>query len=365
MDRKMHETTRESTFVSGKVVPALIAALLASAGCGGASNSEVKPDAASGSGGSAAGTGGTTGGTGGTVGGGSGGTVGGGGTGGTVVGGSGGSSGGDANGGSCPARTAFTLGVHIVMDATWAATTATQMGTGKIHLWNRAKFDATGTMLKGETANCGTVLPEFALNALGSFIARGSKVSISVPDSVWDAPTIPKFPNGGMLSGWDPGSTLNIEHTVALVGLTMTDPMVAWPKSYTGLAMMGNVTVDADGDGKPGFTAVPKDGNGYITPPTDFLGIQTADKVYLASRTIVGLSGKIDSCTEQSGTAAVTFFDSHVVGCHVKGAGDCTAAQTDFVDQSRTDYKVTTGVFNSKQVKDDATCADVRAALPM
>jgi hypothetical protein len=26
---------------------------------------------------------------------------------------------------------------------------------------------------------------------------------------------------------------------------------------------------------------------------------------------------------------------------------------------------VTTGVFTSQQVKDDATCADVRAALPM
>ncbi|MEA2699137.1 MAG: hypothetical protein QOI66_3408 [Myxococcales bacterium] len=358
MDRKTHE----STFVSGKVVPALIAALLASAGCGGASNSEVKPDASSGSGGSATGTGGTTGGggTGGTVVGGTGGTtVDGGGTGGTVVGGTGGTT-VDGGGGSCPARTAFTLGVHIVMDATWAATTATQMGTGKIHLWNRAKFDATGTMLKGETANCGTVLPEFALNALGSFIARGSKVSIGVPDSVWDAPTIPKFPNTGTLSGWDPGNSLKIDHTIALVGLTMPDPMIAWPKSYTAI-----MAVDADGDGKPGFTAIPKDGNGYITPPTDFLGIQTADKIYLASRTILELSGKIDTCTEQSGTAAVTFFDSHVVGCHVKGAADCTAAQTDFVDQSRTDYKVTTGVFNAKQVKDDATCADVRAALPM
>ena len=47
------------------------------------------------------------------------------------------------------------------------------------------------------------------------------------------------------------------------------------------------------------------------------------------------------------------------------GGAACTAAQTDFVDQSRTDYKVMSGTFTSKQLADSATCADVRAALPM
>lgn len=347
---------------------ALVFVALASLiGCGGSSNSEVKADGGSG--------GSTSGGSGGSTSGGSGGMTGGsGGTGGSAMGtggtaaGTGGMMGADGGtggmaGAKCPTQTAFTLAVHVILDATWPATTATNMGTGKIHLWNRAKFTANGLMLMGETASCGSVLPPFDLNFAGSVVTGGSKVSIDVPNSVWDTPTIPKFPNSGTISGWDAGSTIKIVPTVALVGLHMDDPMAAWPMSYTGV-----MAVDADGDGKPGFTAVPKDGNGFVAPPTA-LGIfgsaPSADKVYLATRTIVQLDGKMDSCTTQSGTAAVTFFDSHVVGCHVKGGADCTAAQTDFVDSSRTDYKITGGTFTSKQVADAATCADVRAALPM
>jgi hypothetical protein len=352
-------THKHSDRMTHRLTMLFAALAVAGVGCGGASNSEVKPDASTGSGGAppTSGSGGNNGGggagTGGVIGGGTGGSVAG--TGGTAVG-------PDASAGNCPARTAFTLGVHIVLDATWPATIATVAGSGKIHLWNRAKFNANGTMLTGETANCGTMLPEFGLNAAGSAATLGTKVSIEVPDAVWDAPTIPKFPNGGTISGWDPGALIKIDHTVALVGLTMADPMAAWPMSYTGI-----MTVDADGDGKAGFTAIPKEGGGYVAPPTSIglLGsAPSADRVYLASRTIVALAGKIDSCTEQSGTATITFFDSHVVGCRIKGGGDCTAPQIDFVDQSRTNYKVSTGVFNSKQVKDDATCADVRAALP-
>ena len=324
-------------------------------GCGGSSNSEVHPGSG-GTSGSGSGSGGSTsGGTGGSTpaGGTGGGTVMG--TGGVMVGGN---DGGMA--GACPAQTAFTLAVHVVVDATWPATLATQGGAGKIHLWNRAKFTAAGTMLTGDTWSCGSQLPDFSLNALGAFIAKGSKVSIDVPDSVWDAPTIPKFATTGVISGWDPGSTLMTDHTVALVGLTMADPMAAWPKSYTGI-----MAVDADGDGKPGFTAIPKNGNGYTLPPTDVFATASADQIYLASRTTVGLQGKLDSCMAQSGTATVSFFDSHVVGCHVKGGGECTPAQVDFIDQSRTDYMVSTGTFTAKQIKDDATCAEIRAALPM
>jgi prepilin-type processing-associated H-X9-DG protein len=127
------------------------------------------------------------------------------------------------------------------------------------------------------------------------------------------------------------------------------------------------MSVDADGDTKPGFTAVPRSGGGYVAPPTG-LGIfgsaPTADKLYLVWRTVVSLAGNFTSCEEQSGTANVTFFDSHVVGCHV-AAGDCAAAQTDFVDQSRTLYKPGSATFVAKKVPDGASCADVRMALPM
>jgi hypothetical protein len=218
-------------------------------------------------------------------------------------------------------------------------------------------------MLNGDTNSCGTLLPEFGLNGAGMLVTGGSKVLVEVPNEVWDTPTIPKFTSKGNIGGWDSGSSLNFDGTVALVGLTMADPMGMWPASYTGV-----MAVDADGDGKAGFTAVPRNGGGYVAPPTGlglFGSAPSADKIYLASRTIVGLSGTFTTCTEQSGTASVTFFDSHVVGCHVTGGAECTAMQVDFVEQSRTLYKPGAATFQSKKVADGASCADVRAALPM
>ena len=86
--------------------------------------------------------------------------------------------------------------------------------------------------------------------------------------------------------------------------------------------------------------------------------------MYLASRTVVGLHGMLTSCTEGSGTADITAFDSHVVGCRVKDGNDCTPAQTDFVDQSRTIYKIASATFTIKQVPENASCEEVRKALP-
>ncbi|MEP6653360.1 MAG: hypothetical protein ABJA82_08385, partial [Myxococcales bacterium] len=215
------------------VIFALLASTIGGTGCSSASNSEVKPDGATATGGGSVGTGGIPGGSG------TGGTVTPGATGGSASGsggapaGSGGNVGGGTGtggaSGDCGARTAFTLAVHITLDVTWPATSATGAGTGKVHIWNRSKFTANGTALTGETSSCGTVLPEFGLNFAGQLVTGGSKVSVEVPYSVWDAPSIPKFPNSGTISGWSAGSTIKIVPTIALVGLTMPDPMAAWP----------------------------------------------------------------------------------------------------------------------------------------
>jgi hypothetical protein len=264
---------------------------------------------------------------------------------------------------ACPPLGTLTLSVHIVMDATWPAGTATSAGSGKIHLWNLTRLDVSGGTLSGDqTRSCGTILPDFSLNGAGQLVTGGSKVMVEIPDSVWEAPTIPRLHSRGTLAGWDPGSAFTIDGTVALIGLTMPDPMAPWPGSYSGV-----MAVDADGDGKPGFTAVPRAGMGYVQPPTG-LGIfgsaPSADRLYLSSRTIVSLEGKLTGCNDVAGTAKISFFDSHVVGCHVRNGGECTPSQTDFVDQSRTLYKITGATFTAKKIADNASCADARAALP-
>jgi hypothetical protein len=227
-----------------------------------------------------------------------------------------------------------------------------------------SKLNVAGGVLSGnETRSCGTILPEFSLNGAGQLVTGGSKVLVEIPHAVWEAPPIPRLESRGKLASWEPGSIFNIEGTVALMGLTMPDAAAVWPKSYTEI-----MAVDADGDGKPGFTAVPRAGSGYVQPPTGlglFGSAPSADKLYLASRTVLSLDGKLTSCTDVSGTAKIAFFDSHVVGCHVRNGNDCTAGQIDFVDQSRTLYKITGATFVAKKIADNASCADARTALPM
>jgi hypothetical protein len=71
------------------------------------------------------------------------------------------------------------------------------------------------------------------------------------------------------------------------------------------------------------------------------------------------------ACDTASGTAMFSHFDNHVVGCHVSGGQNCGATDTALVDLNRTAYQVTSATIQSKIVADTATCAEVRATLPI
>jgi len=267
----------------------------------------------------------------------------------------------------CATQTNVTLAVHIVLDVTWTGDNVkTKPGMGKVHIWNRSRLAVNGTMLSGdETQPCATLLPEFELGTIGGVLVGGTKVLIEIPNSVWDSPSMPKFHSQGTLNSWTVGGQADLDPTVALVGVKMPNPMGAWPSSADIASMM--LAQDADADGKPGFTATPKNGpSPYTQPPLSGIGIgPKADKIYLATRTIIELHGKLTTCEDMSGTAKVPFFDNHVVGCHVAGGADCDASQSDFVDSSRTIYVPANATFTAKKIADGASCADVRAALPM
>jgi hypothetical protein len=332
-------------------------------GSGGSSGSP------SGSGGSVTGMGGSTTGAGGSVTGAGGTSSGNGGsamkTGGTSAGnggssaGTGGTAGGSSGAsgsGACPDRTAATLAIHLILDVTWPATLGASGGTGKFHLWNLAKPSTSGTTLSGTIQPCGNIVPEATLSAL----VGGGKIQIVVPNAFWDTQA-PKFQLTGTQSGWTSNSTVVLNNDPALVGLTMTDPNAAWPASYTSIT-----ADDVDKDGKAGLTAMPQSGSGYVNPPLSILGAagSKADQVYLATRTEVNLDGAFTSCIDQSGKATTKFLDQHVVGCHVEGGAECTAAEAKFLDDNRTAFTVTGGTYVAKIVADTATCSDVRTALP-
>lgn len=95
---------------------------------------------------------------------------------------------------------------------------------------------------------------------------------------------------------------------------------------------------------------------------------------------------RMTSCTAGTGTAKITLFDNHVVGCHANAtstdgdlsftgpAGACDSSQVNFVDGSRTIYGTSqststpispsnpvTGTVTVQQLSAGATCAQVRA----
>jgi hypothetical protein len=91
-----------------------------------------------------------------------------------------------------------------------------------------------------------------------------------------------------------------------------------------------------------------------------------------------------------SGTATISLFDNHVVGCHTNhmdtsgsclsfsgGPGPCCSGQVAFVDENRPIYGTSmtsatpattaaplTGTFEGLTLSSTATCADVISQLP-
>ncbi len=259
----------------------------------------------------------------------------------------------DAPPGGCAKRTSGTNALHVTMQVSWGGSIGTEAGKGPVHVWTRSKFtvDASNNITATNVA-CGSVLPDIKTTP----IAGGALVLAEFPGAMWDAPSMPTFPANGSQTGFDVGNEVSMKATTVLLGLK--DPGAAWPP------MPSIVGVDHDGDGKLGITSIPKNGGGYARPPTSLLRLNFADKLYIASRTISGTSGKRTSCDNHSGTATVTNFDNHVIGCHVAGGGECSAGDAKFIDDNRTVYKVESATYEAKIVPDTATCADVRAALP-
>jgi hypothetical protein len=265
------------------------------------------------------------------------------------------------------------IGTNVSLSVTWMGTTSAQSGSGTVHIWLLSNFTANGNSFGGSTQTCGTTLPGVTLTTIGSIAAGGSKVQIVLGPSVWSSMSMPTYMSSGTQTGYSPPDTFTVSPTVALIGLALpqgTDPSTyAWPASSLGFPS-GTTFPDHDGDGNEGITATPQSGNGYVNPPVQ-VGIGNepkADQIYIATRTEISLSGKWDSCTSQSGTATVTHFDNHVVGCHVQGGSACTSgaanSQADFLDQNRTAYIPGSATFVAKTLPAGAKCADVLTAVP-
>ncbi|MFO0567127.1 MAG: hypothetical protein U0263_15770 [Polyangiaceae bacterium] len=282
-------------------------------------------------------------------------------------GGGGASAGGAGNGCNNDTQHA-TIGNLIVADVSWPAKTGISAGTGKIHIWTRTVLDfekpdpASGEIpAAGQVTPCGSSIPALTKTS----VAGGGQVQTVIPDAVWDKPGMPKFQATGKLSGFDVGASITMDPVVSLVGLSMPDPSAPWPSSAKQIT-----GADHDGDGQPGILAVPRTDPPFSAPPTGLFEAlnpngKRAVEVYIVTRTAVQISGTRDSCTSASGQATLQMFDSHVLGCKRNDGKLCSAGEADFIDQNQPKFTVQNAVYEMVQLSEGATCADVRAALPM
>jgi hypothetical protein len=294
------------------------------------------------------------------------------------------SSGGD--GGACSTDPTETLAVHVKLNVTWGGDTVlvASSGTQVADIWLLSNLTVNGTTITGTSKTCGLKLPDIQTTAL----VASKKIQLNFGDnSIWDKPSMPTFTVTGTQSGFAAGSTITVAPTVGLLGIASTsslaNPSTAWPPPNAAMPgpttyplVLAADTKDDDGDGKPGITIDSNGTSPYSYVPTN-LNYQNdyADQVYIVSRNKLALNGTISSCGNASGTATVTLFENHVVGCHDAAAAsdkNCadpngqtsTVTGPGFVDVHRTMYVPGTATYVSKSVAATADCAAVRAAVP-
>ncbi len=283
----------------------------------------------------------------------------------------------------------------VTVPVSWPATksgttTVTTAGTGNVEivlLSNEMTGTDAGTQsFTGTSRTCATTLPAvaFASGVVSTLLKIPSGdtgyLEISLPDSLWDKISRTSTISGS-ITGWNPGATVTTLASTGVFGLapssSFANPMTAWPAACasnctpSGPFMMSDLQ-DDDGDGKPGITALgvkmTSGKNDYILPPLSASGGDSADEIYVASRTTISVVSMRLDCATGSGTADVTVMDNHVVGCHdVTSNAVCNSTQVQFLDTNRVVYTLTGGAtVKTKQITGTAvapTCAQARTAV--
>jgi hypothetical protein len=318
-----------------------------------------------------------------------------------------GSSGGSSSG-SCAPQSTMTLGMHVNFQVAWPSTTAYLAGSGSVDMWLMSQVStADSGAFTGTTMTCGIQLPPTVLNTLGKTAVCGTPtcpadVQMAFSDAEWDSLITTTFDTSGSQSAWSTSAALDTDPTPGLLGLTFTSyggtPPQLWPANCesncacTGTgsgssivfpgdcgSFAGSDVTDPDGDGFPGITATPPQNSTYSLPPTSVsTSTALADQVYTVLRSEINVAATMSSCASAAGTATITLFDSHVVGCHAAAvgptpAGACSSDQVSFLDANRALYtpvssgdavsltNAITGTVTIQQMAFGATCADVRS----
>jgi hypothetical protein len=249
----------------------------------------------------------------------------------------------------CP--TTYTAAVHVVVDVAWDRSTEFAKGAGEIHFWTKASFVEHGDTATVTSRPCGCALPPAQVSSL----AGGYDVLLEIPAATWEVPSIPTFAGAATHKA----GLWNVNPGAALLGLSMEDSLGAWPKPK---ALR---SIDHDADGQIGITAIPRTGGTFKAPPVSLSQKSRVDKLFLASRSVMAWTATMQGCPKTvAGTVEVSQLDVRVIGCHVSGGEDCTNSESEFLDDHRMEYEITSARFTAARISDAATCGEVRAAFP-
>jgi hypothetical protein len=273
-----------------------------------------------------------------------------------------------------------TAAVHIKLNVTWAASSVLVAGSGVADLWLKSTLTLDSmNNITGTAKPCGATLPDTSVNILSIIMY---KIQLKFPDASWENSHMPTYAVTGKQTGVGAGAMQTINASVGLLGLNPSGTTSkyamssqAWPapppaNQGTFPQFMASELSDDDGDGHPGITINPTNGGMYQYPPTQLsTSGNTTDAVYVVSRNTVALSGMLTSCVAGSGTATVSQFDNHVVGCHDAMGTNCASTTSGntmgpgFVDNNRTIYTPGSATYTAVQIDPGATCAMVRSAI--
>jgi hypothetical protein len=240
--------------------------------------------------------------------------------------------------------------------ASWSGGIALASGSGTTHVWSKFEMTASGELVPGSMAICGMTMPSFAITPL----MGNERYAMDLNVPLFDAEPPVALAIGGSIqvgAGF-PGDDASLSDTAVVLGTTLNDPFHdAWP------AVNKIVSNDLDGDGKPGVTFNHVNDANHKYMRLDMFGSARADRGYYASRVVFRTQGKVVSCDEMAGQAVVSRFDTHVIGCHVVGGGDCNTTQRDNLDSWRPIMQINSATYRAIKVGDHATCQMAREAL--
>jgi hypothetical protein len=263
-------------------------------------------------------------------------------------------------GNTCNLTGAWAL--KVTATVSWAGTLVISAGTNQtVTFWALIQGTENGTTLSGTIVPCGIALPDF-MSSIG-----GLTYGVTFPNSIFDGGHLTPVNASLTVSSTAPGATVTTAAEANLIGINLANPATAaWPNLMTAQTDQ----VDADADGNPGVTGIPKSGTPYSSIPVQIVPTAIyASQLYFALRSVISLNGTLNTCTNASGNATVSHLDNHIIGCRTMAADGgigslCTSTETTFADNNSPVLTTNSAKFTASMLTNAATCPNVRAALP-